>query len=126
MSSSDHTTKAEEEGMKEITEADANSRQEQTNNDNKSLKEHNASQPTDTNPDVSADAEHASHVVTEEDQREEMREEQERQRREGTQEDQDQRHDDPDLVQEEMVPEFQEGKKRVKVNPTSLRTDQWL
>lgn len=104
--------------MKEVAEVDANPRQEEINNDNKLSKEHNASPPTDTNPDVSADAENTSHNVIVEEQREEMREEEERQRREGTQEDQDQRHEDPDLVQEEMVPEFQEGKKRVKVSPT--------
>lgn len=116
MSSADPGVQEKEEGPKESAGADIASRQEHINNDNEILKEHGPSSPTVASPDVPVDVEQATNEELEEEQMEEAREELERQRRENTQEDQDQRNEDSDLVQEEMVSEFQEGKKRVKVN----------
>ncbi|GHJ88221.1 hypothetical protein NliqN6_4623 [Naganishia liquefaciens] len=123
MSSSNLLVKAGEDEPKEVADAVLTPPPEETSNDGASSEELKLDAPTVADSAAAATAANALHSTTEEEKREEMREELERQRREGTQEDQDQRHEDPDLVQEEMVPAFQEGKKRVKVY--ELRGQAW-
>jgi hypothetical protein len=120
MSSAELVERDKTEERMEGVDVDPVPREEQTNTDSETPIEHDPSPPSAAGPDVPGDADQAADIELDEEQREEEREGLERQRRENTQEDQYQRGEDPDLVQEEMVSGFQEGKKRVKVRRSTV------
>lgn len=120
MSSAELVERDKEEEPKEGVGADSVPGEEQTSIDSETLAAHDPSPAAASTTDVPADPDQPISNELDEEQREEEREGLERQRRENTQEDQDQRSEDPDLVQEEMVSGFQEGKKRVKVSKSTV------